>query len=170
MSGLEDLLAKLTDATKEAKPAPTSQSAMTLSQLSKQLNDSLEEANARQALKAKVEAKRAELREGGRRAAEKDWVTSVCPAPMVPDVVIPIEKRQAPIAPPKPVAERSVEELYVLLNERCLRLAKVVVQGGDDQTALANATAIANLLVERGEDSEKVATHIVSLIKGGETK
>jgi hypothetical protein len=155
---LKDLLGKL-----QGTIDADTESSVDLAKLLAGIDKSLEEANKRDDRKAKQEAKRAELKEGGKRAAEKDWVTSKVPTPVVPDVLIPPTKRQAPIAPPKPVAERSVDELYQLLAERVQRYRLVVSEGlSDKRIALANVYLVTELLEERGEETDRIAGFVQS--------
>lgn len=156
MTGLpKDLLSKLQNAIDAKTGSPTE-----MASLLGKINKSLDQANARDERKAKREAKQAELREGGRRAHEQDWVTGKAEYPK-PDVVIQPIRQQAPITPPKPVAERSTEELYQLLAERWRRYVKVITDRLPDQkVALANATKVAELLQERGESMEQIVAFI----------
>jgi hypothetical protein len=141
-----------------------------LANLQASLDKTIEQDVKPGARQANFKAKKAELEEGGKRAAEKDWVTQQAPDGLVPDVLIPTARQQPPIPPPRPMAERSVEDLYVLLAERIQRYRFVLVKGKADQAiARRNVFAITELLERRGEVTDRIADFVSSEIqKGGE--
>jgi len=152
---LLEQLNKLIDA--EIKPAEPS----ALSDLLGKLEAAEAAETPRQQRLAKREAKRAELREGGRKAHEQDWVSQRTPTPIVADTLGPQKPKQAPTPRPVPLTERPVEDLYKVLLERWRRYAKVVAEDMPDRkVALSNATEIAVLLEQRGETSEQIVAFI----------
>lgn len=153
-------------------------------------------AKRRAELKAKQEAKAQELREGGRRADEKDWVKAYgegrirrTSLPTVTDQIkiraeaVPAEPtliklteeerqvaldniRRRPVQPsapaPKPMAERSVSELYTLAQSLYNRYTFVAAKPsrGNQTIAWQNFKQVADLLIEKGETEDAVVAFI----------
>lgn len=149
-------------------------------------------------LRSKQAAKKAELKEGGKRAAERDWVASygkpgglsrttrqpdqelrpgvkpiklepcVCPE-LVCELQTVRKPKQAPVQQPKPVAERSVDELYRLLFEKVGRLIKLnadpEAKPADRRMALQNADQIAELLLGKGETEEAIKDRLTTVFE-----
>jgi hypothetical protein len=80
------------------------------------------------------------------------------------------KKSTRPSVPaPKPVAERSVEELYTLLLSTWTRYKVVLTKkDGQPRVALDNVRKIHDLLISKGEPMENVITFLQSHMEGGE--
>jgi hypothetical protein len=139
--------------------------------------------------------KQAELKAGGQRADQADWVatynqpgararatTKLPPDEQLiqppelqpcdcPELVCELqvgrqEPKQPPVQPPKPVAERAVSELYVLLAEKVARVVKLNAEekpkAGARKIALANAQAVYDLLLSKGQSEAELDAFLVA--------